>query len=98
MTSPEQWVDLYLTIDDIERDYEQMVMRLRLDRTILFRTYHQMLMVKHRWLNYLSIDFSTNSESICDETLTNELSAWDEEAQMWDTFMTHIKKMLVASH
>lgn len=98
MTTPEQWVDLYTTIDDAERDFEEMVLRLRLDRKILFRTYHQMLVVKRRWLDYLSIDFSANSESICAETHTNELSAWDEEAQMWDTFMTHIKKMLVASH
>ena len=98
MTTAEEWVAIYWILDECERDYEQMTMRLRLVRTILFRTNHRMLVVKRRWLDYLSIDFSANSESIGEETHTNELSAWDEEAQMWDTFMTHIKKMLVASH
>lgn len=98
MTTPEEWMALYTTIDDIERDYEQMVMRLRLDRIILFRTYHKMLAVKNRWMNYLSTDFNTSNESICDDVQTNESSAWYEEAQMWDTIMTNIKRMLVSSY
>ena len=98
MTTAEKWVALYWILDECERDYEQMVMRLRLDRTILFRTYQQMLAVKCNWLNYLYNDFAQTTETVSDEVNTTEPSAWDEEARMWDTFMTHIKKMLVASH
>jgi hypothetical protein len=98
MTATEKWVALYWILDECERDYEQMVMRFRLDRTILFRTYRQMLAVKRSWLNYLWNDFAQTDETICDEVNTTEPSAWDEEEQLWDTLMTNIKKMLVSSH
>lgn len=98
MTTTEKWVALYWILDECERDYEQMVMRLRLDRTILFRTYRQMLAVKRNWLNYLCNDFAQTTETVSDEVNTTEPSAWDEEEQMWTTLMTNIKKMLVAVH
>lgn len=98
MTATEKWMLLYWILDECERDYEQMVMRLRLDRTILFRTYRQMLAVKRSWLAYLWNDFHQSSGSVCDEMNMTEPSAWDEEAQMWDTLMTNIKKMVVSAH
>ena len=98
ITTTEKWVALYWTLDECERDYEQMVMRLRLDRTILFRTYQQMLVVKRSWLNYLWNDFAQTDETVSDEVNTTQSSAWDEEEQLWDTLMTNIKKMLVSSH
>lgn len=85
-------------IDECERDYEQMVLGFRLDRTILFRTYRQMSVVKQRWLDYLFIDFNSQAGSVAEESNAKEISAWDEEALLWSTIMTNIKKMLVAAH
>lgn len=98
MTTAQQWVALYWIIDECERDYEQMVLRLRLDRTVLFRIYQQMLVVKQNWLNYLRTDFNQNTESVCNELNVHESSAWELEEQMWNALMTSIKKMLVAAH
>lgn len=98
MTTVEQWVALYWMIDECERDYEQMVLRLRLDRTILFRIYQQMLSAKQNWLTYLGTDFNQNTESLCNEMNMNESSAWDVEVHMWNNLMTSLKKMLVAAH
>ncbi|MDK2744425.1 MAG: hypothetical protein NDI90_16105 [Nitrospira sp. BO4] len=98
MTTAEQWVALYWIIDECERDFEQMVLRLRLDRTILFRIYQKMLSAKYDWLNYLATDFNQNTVSLCNEMNTNETSAWDVEEHMWNGLMTSLKKMLVAAH
>jgi hypothetical protein len=98
MMTPQQWMDLYWIIDECERDYEQMVMRLRLDRTILFRVYQRMLLVKQSWLTYLLAHFDKNTQSVCEEDNMNAPSAWDVEERMWNAIMTSIKKMLVAAH
>jgi len=98
MTPVEEWARLYWIIDECERDYEQMVMQFRLERKILFLIYHKMLAVKTTWLDYLANDFSKHAGSVCEETNEKETSALEEETNLWNTIMTNIKKMLVASH
>jgi hypothetical protein len=98
MTTAQQWVALYWIIDECERDCEQMVLRLGLDRTILFRIYQQMLTAKNKWLTYLRIDFAQDTQSLRNETNMNESSAWELEEHMWNALMTSIKKILVAAH
>jgi hypothetical protein len=71
---------------------------LELDRTILFRTYRQMSVVKQKWIDYLSVDLNSQTGSVSEDSNAKEISAWDEEATMWNTIMTNIKKMLVAAH
>jgi hypothetical protein len=98
MTPAEEWVSLYWIIDECERDYEQMVMRFRLDRMILFQFYRQMLVVKKCWLNYLSNDFDKETGPLSEEIHEKETSALYEEEKIWNTIMTSTKKMLAASH
>lgn len=98
MTSVEEWIALYWILDECERDYEQMVLRLRLDRMILFQIYRQLSVVKQRWLNYLSTDFDYQIGSLAEEIHERHASTWDEEAHMWTMIMTNIKKMVVAAH
>ena len=42
---PEEWARLAQDLGDVERDLDQMVGRLRLDRSLLFNIYHRMLTV-----------------------------------------------------
>jgi hypothetical protein len=79
MTRVEEWVSLYWILDESERDYEQMVLRLRLDRTILFQLYRQLSVVKQRWLTHLSNDFDAQTGSHPEEIHERQVSAWDEE-------------------
>lgn len=98
MTTAEEWVSLYWIIDECERENEQMVMRFRLDRRILFQIYRQMLVVKNGWLDYLFNDFGKQARSFSEEVNGKETTALVEEEKVLTTIMTNIKKMLVASH
>jgi hypothetical protein len=57
-----------------------------------------MSVVKQKWLDYLSVDLNSQTGSVSEDSNAKEISAWDEEATMWNTIMTNIKKMLVAAH
>jgi hypothetical protein len=104
ITRKEEWEELYRILDDCERDYEQMVLRFRLDPVLLFTIYRHMLAVKNRWLGYRIHDLSRSTRpgsAVEGDTGPEELD--DEYTRslrnletMWDNIMTNIKKMLVA--
>jgi len=98
LTSVEEWIGLYWIIDVCEREHEQMVMRLRLDRMILFRIYQQMLEVKTRWIIFEFNDFDKQTRTVSEERNEKETFASEEEERMWSTVMTNIKRMLVAAY
>lgn len=50
--TPEEWAGLYQDLSDVERDLDQMVGLLRLDRTLLFGVYYRMLRIKQAWIEY----------------------------------------------
>ena len=56
--TPEEWAMSYQDLGDVTRELDQMVGRLRLDRSILFNIYHRMLAVQRAWLDYRAHDFS----------------------------------------
>jgi hypothetical protein len=97
MTTAEEWVSLYWIIDEYERGYEQMVMQFHLNRMVL-ELYRQMSVVKKTWLNNLFNDFNKQTGYASEEMSEKAMFALDEEEKMWNTIMTNIKKMLVASH
>jgi hypothetical protein len=41
LTKPVEWFQIYLDLDDVERDIDMMVVALRLDRAGLFRIANQ---------------------------------------------------------
>jgi hypothetical protein len=98
LTSVEEWVSLYWIIDECERDHEQMVMRLSLDRMILFGIYQRMLVVKTNWLNYQFNDCDKRTEIVSEERHENRGFALEEEERIWTTIMTNVKRMLVGAH
>ena len=98
MTSMEEWISLYWIIDECERDHDQMVMRLCLDRMILFRIYQEMLVVKHNWLNYQFNDCDKQTGIVSEERNENGTFASEEEERIWATIMINVKTMLVGAH
>jgi hypothetical protein len=90
--TPEEWVSLYLDLGDILRDLDQMKGRLRLDRSLLFNSYHRMLAIQDAWLKYLARDFSRGGEV----TPEGEEVLREEQARFADLILK-IKRMLVAA-
>ena len=90
--TPEEWAGLYQDLGDIERDLDQMVGRLRLDRSLLFNIYHRMLTVRDAWLIYRARDFTREGEVTPD----GEDVLRTEQARFVD-LMLKIKRMLVAA-
>jgi hypothetical protein len=84
-----EWFQVYLDLCDVERDCDQMVGRLRLDRTLLFRIYHQILPVRDTWVRYQARHLNPEDKERCE--------AIRQEEEMWSTLITKIKKLLVAS-
>ena len=66
-----------------------MVARLRLDRTLLFRIYHQMLPLRDMWMHYQTCNLNPADKE--------RVEAIRQEEARWETLMTKIKKMLVAA-
>jgi hypothetical protein len=98
LTSVEAWISLNWTIDECERDHEQMVMRLSLDRMILFRIYQRMLEVKNNWLNYECNDCDKQSGFVSEEMDEKGTFLSNKEERLWTAIMTSIKRMLVGAH
>ena len=84
-----EWLQMYNDLSDVERNCFQMVGGLRLDRGLMFRIYHQMRALRDTWVHYKTRDLDPADQERCE-------AIRQEEAQ-WDTLMTMIKKMLVAS-
>lgn len=89
-----EWLQLSQTLGDVERDCDQMVGRLRLDRSLLFRTYHQMRGIRDTWMHYRTRHLKPALEGEKEHEIPEDIR---EEDAMWTTIMTNIKKMLVAS-
>lgn len=83
---------LYQDLGDVERDLDQMVGRLRLDRLLLFRIYHQMLGIQGAWLDLLARDFTRGGEI----TPEGEEVLRVEQTRFADLILK-IKRMLVAA-
>ena len=84
-----EWLAVYNDLTDIERDCFQMVGRLRLDRGLLFRIYHQIRPIRDTWVHYQTHDLNPADKE--------RVEAIRKEEAKWDTLMTMIKKLLVAS-
>ncbi len=91
-TTPEEWALIYQNLGDVLRDLDQMVGRLRLDRSLLFGIYHRMLSIQGAWLDYRARDFSRGGEV----TPKGEEVLREEQAFFVD-LMLKIKRMLVAA-
>ena len=84
-----EWLQVYHDLTDVERDCFQMVGRLRLDRGLLFRIYDQTRALRDTWVHYQTRHLNPADKERCE--------ALRQEETQWDTLMTKIKKMLVAS-
>ncbi|MEI8015202.1 MAG: C2H2-type zinc finger protein [Nitrospira sp.] len=91
-TTHEEWVRIYQDLGDIQRDLDQMIGPLRLDRSILFNTYHRMLAVQSAWLEYRARDFTRGGVV----TPEGEDVLRVEQAR-FAALMLNIKRMLVAA-
>lgn len=91
-TTPQEWARIAQDLGDVERDFDQMIGPLRLNRTLLFNSYHKMLAVQGAWLEYQARDFSRNGE------LTPEgAEVLREEEALFVELILNIKRMLVAA-
>jgi hypothetical protein len=91
-TTPEEWAMIHQDLGDVTRDFDLMVGRLRLDRSILFNVYHRMLAIQDAWLKYLARDFSRQGEV----TPEGEEVLREEEA-LFVELILNIKRLLVAA-
>jgi hypothetical protein len=89
-----EWLQLSQALGDVERDCDQMVGRLRLDRSLLFNIYHRMLPIRDTWMHYRTRHLKPALEGEKEQEIPKDIR---EEDAMWATIMTNIKKMLVAS-
>lgn len=89
-----EWFAVFQGLEDVERESDQMVGRLQLDRTQLFRIYHQMGSLRGAWMHYRTCDLTPAVEGEKEQEIWKDIR---EEAAMWATVMTNIKKMLAAA-
>jgi hypothetical protein len=89
-----EWLRLSQAVDDVERDFDLMVGPLRLDRSLLFRAYHQLGPIRDTWRYYRTRHLRPALEGEKEEEIPNDIR---EEEAMWATIMNNIKKMLAAS-
>jgi hypothetical protein len=91
-TTPQKWARIAQDLGDIERDFDLMIGPLRLNGSLLFNIYHQMLAIQNAWLVYQARDFTRNGEL----TPQGEDVLREEQALFAD-LMLNIKRMLVAA-
>ena len=89
-----EWLELSQALDDVDRNFDQMVGRLRLDRSLLFGIYHQMGPLRDTWMYYRTRHLKPALEGEKEQEIPQYIR---DEDEMWATVMTNIKKMLVAS-
>lgn len=87
----EEWGRLAQDLGDVERDFDQMKGRLRLDRSLLFNIYHRIFALQDAWLNYQARDFCYEGEL----SPKGEKVLREERELFAD--LIKVKKMLVAS-
>jgi hypothetical protein len=88
-----EWIQVSQAFSDVERDFDQMVGLLRMDRSLL-RIYHQMGPIRDTWIHYRTRHLRPALEGEKEQEIPEDIR---EEEAMWATIMTNIKKMLVAS-
>jgi hypothetical protein len=89
-----EWFAVFQGLEDVERESDQMVGRLQLDRTQLFRIYHQLGPLRGAWMHYRTRDLKPAVEGEKEQEIWKDVR---EEAARWATVMANIKKMLVAA-
>jgi hypothetical protein len=89
-----EWIAVFQRLEDVEWESGQMVGRLQLDRTQLFRIYHAMGPLRKTWMHYRTCDLTPAVEGKKEQEIWKDIR---EEAAMWATVMTNIKKMLAAA-
>lgn len=89
-----EWLELSQALDDVDRDFDQMVWHLRLDRSLLFRIYHRMGPLRDTWMYYRTRHLKPALEGEKEQEIPQDIR---DEVEMWATIMTNIKKMLVAA-
>ena len=90
--TPEEWVMIYHDLGEILREFDQMIGRLRLDRSLLFTIYHRILAIQNAWLEYRTRDFSRGGE-----VTPQGVEVLREERVCFADLMMKIKRMLVAA-
>jgi hypothetical protein len=90
----DEWNKVYEALDDVQRDYEQMVIGMRLDPVLLFSIYQRMLGIKEQWLSIRNRELTPKDDR---EMSQESYDALCEERQWWAAIIYKIKQMLVAS-
>jgi hypothetical protein len=89
----DEWVKLYWLLDDCHRDYQQMVIGMRLDPTLLFSIYQRMLGIKEQWLSFRTRELAPEDGEMSQDSC----EALRAEDEYWTTIIYKIKRMLVTS-
>jgi hypothetical protein len=102
--APQQWVLIYDDLGNVERDLEQMVARLQLDRTLLFSAYHRLQTIAQVWLthrehNYLQALARRLPLDMKDEEAFSRerRKTIDDDKALLQDVITKIKHLLVAA-
>jgi hypothetical protein len=90
----DEWNKVYWSLDECHRDYQRMVIGMRLDPALLFSIYQRMLEIKQQWLSFRARAL-TPAEGY--EMSQESCDALREEEERWTMIIDNIKKMLVAS-
>jgi hypothetical protein len=90
----DEWNKVYEALDDVHRDYEQMVFGMRLDSALLFSIYQRMLGIKEQWLSIRTRELSPKDDL---EMSQESYDALREEKECWTAIIYKLKQMLVAS-
>jgi hypothetical protein len=89
-----EWLAVWHRLEDVEWESGQMVGRLQLDRTQLFRIYYEMRLLRKICMQCRTSDLTPPVEGEQEQEIWKDIR---EEAAMWATVMTNIRKMLAAS-
>ena len=58
----DEWIQLYWQLDECQRDYQQMVIGLRLEPVLLFSIYQRMLRIEEEWLDLRTRELTPEQE------------------------------------
>ena len=89
-----EWIAVFQRLEDVEWEFGKMVARLQLDRTQLFQIYHEMGPLRKTWMQYRTCDLTAAVEGEKEQEIWKDIR---EEAAMWATVRTNIKKLLAAA-
>ena len=104
---PEEWAKLHGDLDDVERDFQQMMGRLRLDQSLLFKIYHRLKRVRDIWLQFREHDYMESVQrrlaasvaglNDSDAILPESRQMIEEDRARLDDVVTKVKHLLVAA-